>query len=114
MKCYSIYGTICTAEDVKRVIPTHVHAEKLLEGDEDALWEMLKEALEAACDGQTTVTVTEVNRYGNCAIMAVGRSWETIEENETGAQFRNSVQSVLNKAFGKRVTARTVAFTEDR
>ena len=95
-KSHVIYGSVFTHRDVIEYTKTDAIAKQMLSGESSdpftAVYDLCEELkldwdrLEDAYAGQSEVIV-------------IGREWDNIGDDETGAQFKNSVVKDLKKIF---------------
>jgi len=85
---FIIYGTSFDGGEVEDLL-----IGKLKECDDKGEWEMLEEVLK---DTDLDFVFDDYKYY-------VGKSWDFVKDDETGLQFKNSVEAQLTKIFGKNI-----------
>jgi hypothetical protein len=100
-----IYGSYFSGEDIKKIIPSHVIAKKLLSEEGVGLVELTRKILGSDFD----VFSSSYYNHPGPSVILVGREWNNIGNKETGKVFKDSVQKALNKLFKKNITCRTIS-----
>ena len=98
---FIIYGAEFDREEILEIAKPTL-SEKELEDIEDG------DSLTEYWRPDTTVKIIE--DY-DCETIYFGRSWHTIADDETGKQFKDSIDQEIEKLFGKKVKCTTMDIT---
>lgn len=101
-----IYGAFFADEDIKELVDPAMVAKALLSDEEILSYNILEENLPAYFE-------IETDDYNEVDVYYVGRQWDSIKDNETGKEFKDSVKKELEKLFKKEIFCRTIAVVQD-
>ena len=89
---FLIYGIALRESDLKKITTTNEELKKAIESVYD-----LYEIGEIACEG--SLLDYHSPEHSNTAY--IGKSWDMINDDETGAQFKERVQKEIDAIFGE-------------
>ena len=101
-----IYGAFFADEDIKELIDPAIAAKALLTDKDITSIEILEKNLPKYIEIDT-------GGYNETDIYYLGRQWDSIKDDETGKEFKDSVKRELEKLFKKKISCRTLIVTEE-
>jgi len=95
---FCIYGTQLEGNKIEKL-------KKFLSIEEDACYSELAETFNY---GEATKNIgVELTAAFSGESLYIGRSWSGVKDDETGKQFKDSIEKIIESIFGEKIKCRT-------